>query len=320
MEGSIKSNIDKLKVIPLGGLGEIGKNITAIEYKDEIIVIDGGLSFPDEDMYGVDLLIPDISYLIENKDKVKGMFVTHGHEDHIGAIPYILKQINMPVYGTKLTIGLIENKLREHNILDICTLNSVEDKQLVQLEYFKIEFISVTHSIADACAICIHSPIGVILHTGDFKVDYTPIDGRRMDLESISKIGKKGVLLLLADSTNVERKGHSLSEKTIGETLDRIFNGKIGRIIVATFASNIHRMQQIVNASVANNRRVVFSGRSMENVSAVAIELGYLNIPDGYKISIDEMGNYNNNEITIITTGSQGEAMAGLARIAFDRC
>lgn len=318
MEGSTKSNIDKLKVIPLGGLGEIGKNITAIEYKDEIIVIDGGLSFPDEDMYGVDLLIPDISYLIENKDKVKGMFVTHGHEDHIGAIPYILKQINMPVYGTKLTIGLIENKLREHNILDICTLNSVEDKQLVQLEYFKIEFISVTHSIADACAICIHSPIGVILHTGDFKVDYTPIDGRRMDLESISKIGKKGVLLLLADSTNVERKGHSLSEKTIGETLDRIFNGKIGRIIVATFASNIHRMQQIVNASVANNRRVVFSGRSMENVSAVAIELGYLNIPDGYKISIDEMENYNNNEITIITTGSQGEAMAGLARIAFD--
>lgn len=318
MEGSIKSNIDKLKVIPLGGLGEIGKNITAIEYKDEIIVIDGGLSFPDEDMYGVDLLIPDISYLIENKDKVKGMFVTHGHEDHIGAIPYILKQINMPVYGTKLTIGLIENKLREHNILDICTLNSVEDKQLVQLEYFKIEFISVTHSIADACAICIHSPIGVILHTGDFKVDYTPIDGRRMDLESISKIGKKGVLLLLADSTNVERKGHSLSEKTIGETLDRIFNGRIGRIIVATFASNIHRMQQIINASVANNRRVVFSGRSMENVSAVAIELGYLNIPDGYKISIDEMENYNNDEITIITTGSQGEAMAGLARIAFD--
>lgn len=318
MEGSIKSNIDKLKVIPLGGLGEIGKNITAIEYKGEIIVIDGGLSFPDEDMYGVDLLIPDISYLIENKDKVKGMFVTHGHEDHIGAIPYILKQINMPVYGTKLTIGLIENKLREHNILDICTLNSVEDKQLVQLEYFKIEFISVTHSIADACAICIHSPIGVILHTGDFKVDYTPIDGRRMDLESISKIGKKGVLLLLADSTNVERKGHSLSEKTIGETLDRIFNGRIGRIIVATFASNIHRMQQIINASVANNRRIVFSGRSMENVSAVAIELGYLNIPDGYKISIDEMENYNNDEITIITTGSQGEAMAGLARIAFD--
>ncbi|GAA0704394.1 ribonuclease J [Paraclostridium ghonii] len=318
MDSSIKSNIDKLKVIPLGGLGEIGKNITAIEYKDEIIVIDGGLSFPDEDMYGVDLLIPDISYLIENKDKVKGMFVTHGHEDHIGAIPYILKQLNMPVYGTKLTIGLIENKLREHNILDICTLKSVEDKQVVQLENLKVEFISVTHSIADACAICIYSPAGIILHTGDFKVDYTPIDGRRMDLESISKIGKKGVLLLLADSTNVERKGHSLSEKTIGETLDRIFNDKKGRIIVATFASNIHRMQQIVNASVANNRKVVFSGRSMENVSEVAIELGYLEIPDGYKININEMENYNNDEITIITTGSQGEAMAGLARIAFD--
>ncbi|WP_250675727.1 ribonuclease J [Paraclostridium ghonii] len=318
MDSSIKSNIDKLKVIPLGGLGEIGKNITAIEYKDEIIVIDGGLSFPDEDMYGVDLLIPDISYLIENKDKVKGMFVTHGHEDHIGAIPYILKQLNMPVYGTKLTIGLIENKLREHNILDICTLKSVEDKQVVQLENLKVEFISVTHSIADACAICIYSPVGIIIHTGDFKVDYTPIDGRRMDLESISKIGKKGVLLLLADSTNVERKGHSLSEKTIGETLDRIFNDKKGRIIVATFASNIHRMQQIVNASVANNRKVVFSGRSMENVSDVAIELGYLEIPDGYKINIDEMENYNNDEITIITTGSQGEAMAGLARIAFD--
>lgn len=318
MDSSIKSNIDKLKVIPLGGLGEIGKNITAIEYKDEIIVIDGGLSFPDEDMYGVDLLIPDISYLIENKDKVKGMFVTHGHEDHIGAIPYILKQLNMPVYGTKLTIGLIENKLREHNILDICTLKSVEDKQAIQLENLKVEFISVTHSIADACAICIYSPVGIILHTGDFKVDYTPIDGRRMDLESISKIGKKGVLLLLADSTNVERKGHSLSEKTIGETLDRIFNDKKGRIIVATFASNIHRMQQIVNASVANNRKVVFSGRSMENVSDVAIELGYLEIPDGYKINIDEMENYNNDEITIITTGSQGEAMAGLARIAFD--
>lgn len=309
---------NKVKVIPLGGLGEIGKNITAIEYGNEIIIIDGGLSFPDEDMYGVDLLIPDITYLLENKDKVKGIFVTHGHEDHIGAIPYILKQINIPVYGTKLTIGLIENKLIEHKILDVCKLNSVEDRQIVQLENMKIEFISVTHSIADACAICVHTPMGIIFHTGDFKVDYTPIDGRRMDLEAISKIGKKGVLLLLADSTNVERKGHSLSEKTIGETFDRIFSGKIGRIIVATFASNIHRMQQIVNASVANNRKIIFSGRSMENVSRVAIELGYLNIPDGYKISIDEISNYNNDEITIITTGSQGEAMAGLARIAFD--
>ncbi|CEN79141.1 ribonuclease J [Paraclostridium sordellii] len=309
---------NKIKVIPLGGLGEIGKNITAIEYNDEIIVIDGGLSFPDEDMYGVDLLIPDISYLLDNKEKVKGMFVTHGHEDHIGAIPYILKQLNMPVYGTKLTIGLISNKLKEHNILNICTLNSVEDRQLVQVGNLKVEFISVTHSIADACALCIYTSQGRILHTGDFKVDYTPIDGRRMDLETISKLGKKGILLLLADSTNVERKGHSLSEKTIGETLDRIFTGRKGRIIVATFASNIHRMQQIVNASIANNRKVVFSGRSMENVSNVAIDLGYLDIPNGYKINIDEMSNYIDDEITIITTGSQGEAMAGLARIAFD--
>lgn len=318
METSKNSSTNKVKVIPLGGLGEIGKNITAIEYNDEIIVIDGGLSFPDEDMYGVDLLIPDITYLLDNKDKVKGMFVTHGHEDHIGAIPYILKQLNIPVYGTKLTIGLIENKLKEHNILDICNLKPIEDRQAVQLDNIKVEFISVTHSIADACALAIHTPMGIILHTGDFKVDYTPIDERRMDLETISKLGKKGVLLLLADSTNVERKGHSLSEKTIGETLDRVFTGQKGRIIVATFASNIHRMQQIVNASVTNNRKVVFSGRSMENVSSVAIELGYLNIPDGYQISIDEMENFNNDEITIITTGSQGEAMAGLARIAFD--
>ena len=318
MKTSKNSSTNKVKVIPLGGLGEIGKNITAIEYNDEIIVIDGGLSFPDEDMYGVDLLIPDITYLLDNKDKVKGMFVTHGHEDHIGAIPYILKQLNIPVYGTKLTIGLIENKLKEHTILDICNLKPIEDRQAVQLDNIKVEFISVTHSIADACALAIHTPMGIILHTGDFKVDYTPIDGRRMDLETISKLGKKGVLLLLADSTNVERKGHSLSEKTIGETLDRVFTGQKGRIIVATFASNIHRMQQIVNASVTNNRKVVFSGRSMENVSSVAIELGYLNIPDGYKISIDEMENFNNDEITIITTGSQGEAMAGLARIAFD--
>ena len=198
-------DVSKLKVIPLGGLGDIGKNITAIEYENDIIVIDGGLSFPDEDMYGVDLLIPDVSYLLDNKEKVKGMFITHGHEDHIGAIPYILKQINMPLYATKLTIGLIENKLKEHNIEDICILNRVEDKQSVMIGNFKVEFISVTHSIADACALAIHTPVGTILHTGDFKVDYTPIDGRRMDLETISKIGKKGVLLLLADCTNVER-------------------------------------------------------------------------------------------------------------------
>lgn len=314
----MERNKSKLKIIPLGGLGEIGKNITAIEYEEDIIIIDGGLSFPDEDMYGVDLLIPDISYLLDNKEKVRGMFVTHGHEDHIGAIPYILKQLNVPVYGTKLTMGLVTNKLKEHNIEDICILNSVEDKQSVQVGNIKVEFISVTHSIADACALAIHTPVGIILHTGDFKVDYTPIDGRRMDLESLSKLGKKGVLLLMADSTNVERRGHSLSERTIGETMNRIFLGAKGRIIVATFASNIHRIQQIIDASISNNRKIAFSGRSMINISEVAIELGYLNIKDGYKIDINELGNYNNEQITIITTGSQGEPMAGLARIAFE--
>ena len=268
-----------VKVVPLGGLGEIGKNITAIEYDDEIIVIDCGISFPDEDMYGVDLVIPDVTYLIENKDKVKGLFLTHGHEDHIGAIPYILKQINMPIYGTKLTVGLVENKLEEHKMTDMVTIYPVESGNIISFEKIKVEFIKATHSIADACSLAITTPLGVIIHTGDFKIDYTPIDGRVMDLNRFSTLGKKGVLLLLADSTNIERQGHSLSEKTIGETLNRIFAGAKGRVIVATFASNIHRMQQIANASIRENRKIVFSGRSMENVSRVAIELGYLNIP-----------------------------------------
>ena len=298
-----------VKVIPLGGLGEIGKNITAIEYEDEIIVIDCGISFPDEDMYGVDLVIPDVAYLIENKDKVKGLFLTHGHEDHIGAIPYILKQINMPIYGTRLTLGLVKNKLEEHNM--------TESGDIVTLDKIKVEFIKATHSIADACSLAITTPVGVIIHTGDFKIDYTPIDGRLMDLNRFSTLGKKGVLLLLADSTNIERPGHSLSEKTIGETLNRIFTGAKGRVIVATFASNIHRMQQIANASIKENRKIVFSGRSMENVSKVAIELGYLNIPTESLIDIDDMNRYPDENITIITTGSQGEAGAGLSRIAF---
>lgn len=310
-------NKDSIKVIPLGGLGEIGKNITAIEYNNEIIIIDCGISFPDEDMYGVDLVIPDIRYLLDKKDKVKGMFLTHGHEDHIGAIPYILKQLNIPVYGTKLTIGLVENKLKEHDLLNHVDLNSVKTGQSIKLENMKIEFIGVTHSIADACGLAIHTPLGVILHTGDFKIDYTPIDGRMTDLNRIATLGKKGVLLLMADSTNVERSGHSISEKTIGETLNRIFTHAKGRIIVATFASNIHRMQQIVNASVMQNRKVVFSGRSMENISQVAMELGYLHIPKEYIVDIDDISKYPNNEITIITTGSQGEPMAGLSRIAY---
>ena len=310
-------NKDSIKVIPLGGLGEIGKNITAIEYNNEIIIIDCGISFPDEDMYGVDLVIPDIRYLLDKKDKVKGMFLTHGHEDHIGAIPYILKQLNIPVYGTKLTIGLVDNKLKEHDLLNHVDLNPVKSGQSIKLENMKIEFIRVTHSIADACGLAIHTPLGIILHTGDFKIDYTPIDGRMTDLNRIATLGKKGVLLLMADSTNVERSGHSISEKTIGETLNRIFTNAKGRIIVATFASNIHRMQQIVNASVMQNRKVVFSGRSMENISQVAMELGYLHIPTEYIVDIDDIIKYPNNEITIITTGSQGEPMAGLSRIAY---
>lgn len=310
-------NVDSMKVIPLGGLGEIGKNITAFEYKDEIIVIDCGISFPDEDMYGVDLVIPDIAYLLENANKVKGIFLTHGHEDHIGSLPYILSQLNVPVYGTRLTLGIVKNKLEEHNMLSDCKLHVVEAGDIVEVENLKIEFIRNTHSIADSCSIAIHTPVGVILHTGDFKVDYTPIDGLVMDLERISNLGKQGVLLLMADSTNVERPGHTISEKSIGETLTRVFSNAEGRVIVATFASNIHRMQQIINSSIKYGRKVAFSGRSMEGISKVAMELGYLHIPEGQIIDVDEMKNYPNEKITIITTGSQGEPMAALARIAF---
>ena len=285
-------NKNLLRVIPLGGLGEIGKNITAIEYDDEIIIIDCGLAFPDEDMYGVDLVIPDIKYLLDKVDRIKGLFLTHGHEDHIGAIPYILKQINIPIYGTNLTIGLVENKLKEHKILNDCKLNAVHSGDIIKLGNISIEFIKVTHSIADACALAIHTPIGIILHTGDFKIDYTPIDDRITDLGRISELGRKGILLLMADSTNVERKGHSLSEKTIGEALIRLISSAKGRVIVATFASNIHRMQQIADASIIHNRKIAFSGKSMENISQVAIELGYLHIPEESIINIEEINNY----------------------------
>lgn len=306
-----------VKVIPLGGLGEIGKNMTAIESDKEIIIIDCGAGFPDEEMYGVDLVIPDISYLKEKKDKIRGIFITHGHEDHIGAIPYILKQINIPIYGTKLSIGLIENKLKEHNILPECKLNVVNSGDNISFKELRVEFIRNTHSIADSCSLAIHTPEGTIIHTGDFKIDYTPIDGLVMDLERMSTLGKEGVLLLMADSTNVERKGHTISEKAIGDKLNRIIENADGRVIVATFASNIHRIQQIVDASIKNNRKIAFSGRSMENISNVATELGYLHIEESYRISIDEIKNYRNENITIITTGSQGEPMAALARIAF---
>ena len=307
----------KLRIIPLGGLGEIGKNITAIEYEDEIIVIDCGISFPDEDMYGIDLVIPDIKYLLDNKDKVKGLFLTHGHEDHIGAIPYILKQINMPVYGTKLTIGLVESKLKEHDMLSKSNLIPISPGESIKLNKLIIEFIRVTHSIAESCALAIHTPIGIVLHTGDFKIDYTPIDGKVMDLNRIAQLGQEGILLLMADSTNVERAGHSLSEKIIGETLNRIISNANGRVIVATFASNIHRMQQIADASMMYNRKIVFSGRSMENISNVAMDLGYLHIPEESIVGIEDLNRYPSDKITIITTGSQGEPMAGLSRIAY---
>lgn len=308
---------EKVRIIPLGGLGEIGKNITIIECDDEIIVIDCGIAFPDEEMYGVDLIIPDITYLKNNVDKIKGIFLTHGHEDHIGSLPYVLKEINVPLYGTKLTIGIVKTKLEEHNILSEAKLNNVEPGDVISFRKLKVEFIRSTHSIADSCSLAIFTPVGIILHTGDFKIDYTPIDGEKMDLQRISNLGKEGIALLMADSTNVERQGHSLSEKSIGLTLDRIIGKAKGRVIVATFASNIHRMQQIVDASFKNNRKVVFNGRSMENISKVAMELGYLHIPDSEVISIDDLKKYENDKITLITTGSQGEPMASLARIAF---
>ena len=308
---------ESLRIIPLGGLGEIGKNITAIEYEDEIIVIDCGISFPDEDMYGIDLVIPDIKYLLDNKDKVKGLFLTHGHEDHIGAIPYILKQINMHVYGTKLTIGLVESKLKEHDMLSKTNLIPISPGESIKLNKLIIEFIRVTHSIAESCALAIHTPIGIVLHTGDFKIDYTPIDGKVMDLNRIAQLGQEGILLLMADSTNVERAGHSLSEKIIGETLNRIISNANGRVIVATFASNIHRMQQIADASMMYNRKIVFSGKSMENISNVAMDLGYLHIPEESIVGIEDLNRYPSDKITIITTGSQGEPMAGLSRIAY---
>ena len=309
---------NNLQIIPLGGLGEIGKNITAIEYMDEIIVIDCGVGFPDDSMYGVDLVLPDINYLLNNKEKVKGFFLTHGHEDHIGSLPYILKQLNIPVYGTKLTLALVENKLKEHQILDICNLNIVNPLDIIKLNHFEVEFIRVTHSIADACALAIHTPLGTIFHTGDFKIDYTPIDNKVIDLKRISELGREGVLLMMADSTNVERIGHTISEKSIGETFNRLFKDVKERIIVSTFASNIHRIQQIIDASVLQNRKIIFSGRSMIKNSEVAMNLNYLHIPDGYLIDIDDLDKQKDSEVTIITTGSQGEPMGGLARIAFD--
>lgn len=306
----------KIKVIPLGGLGEIGKNITVIEYGDEIVVVDCGMTFPDSEMYGIDVVIPDVTYLVNNIEKVKGFFITHGHEDHIGAIPYILKQVNVPIFATNLTVGLIESKLEEHKMLDIVNLNVVKPRDIIKLDKLKVEFIRTNHSIADSCSLAIHTPLGIIVHTGDFKVDFTPVDGNVIDLQRFAKLGKQGVLLLMADSTNACHPGYTMSEKTVGEKLDNLFSKGKGRIIVATFASNIHRLQQIINSSIKYGRKVAFSGRSMEKISDVAVKLGYLDMPEGLLVDLKDLRLYNNDQITIVTTGSQGEPMSALTRIA----
>lgn len=312
----MKSEKAKVKIIPLGGVNEIGKNLTAIEYKNDIVVIDCGLKFPDEDMFGIDLVIPDITYLIKNKEKVSGIFLTHGHEDHIGALPYVLKQLNVPVYGTKLTLGIVETKLKEHGLLSSTELVRVKPRDVIRLNSVSVEFIKTNHSIADSVAIAVHTPLGVVLHTGDFKVDYTPIDGELMDFARFAELGKKGVLAMMADSTNVEKAGYTNSEKIVGESLTRIFGKTKGRIIIATFASNIHRIQQIIDAASVYGRKVAVSGRSMENIMNVAIELGYIEVDKDMLVSIDQINKYNNDQVVIITTGSQGEPMSALSRMA----
>ena len=312
-----KENVGSVKVIPLGGLEQIGMNITAIEYDDSIVVVDCGLSFPEEEMLGIDLIIPDVTYLKENIDKVKAFVITHGHEDHIGAIPYVLKEVNVPIYATRLTMGLIESKLKEHNMLREVKRKVVRYGQSVTLGDFRVEFIRTNHSIADAAALAIFSPAGILVHTGDFKVDYTPVNGEPIDLQRFAELGKKGVLALMCDSTNALRPGFTMSERTVGSTFDKIFNdNKNSRIIIATFASNVDRVQQIINAAVAYGRKVCVEGRSMVNIIDVAEDLGYLHIPDGTLIETETMKNYTPEQIVLITTGSQGESMAALSRMA----
>ncbi len=307
----------KVKIIPLGGLEQIGMNITAIEYEDSIIVIDCGLAFPSDDMLGIDLCIPDVTYLKNNIEKVKGFVITHGHEDHIGALPYVLPQVNVPVYGTKLTIALIENKLKEHNLLKNTKRKVVKHGQSINLGVFRIEFVKTNHSIADASALAVFTPAGIIMHTGDFKVDYTPVFGEPADLQRFAELGKKGVLALMCDSTNALRTGFTASERTVGKTFDAIFaEHKNNRILVATFASNVDRVQQIVNSAYKYGRKVVIEGRSMVNVIGTASELGYIKIPEGTLIDIDTLKNYPDEKTVLITTGSQGEAMAALSRMA----
>ena len=317
MKKKVKNTDSRLKVIPLGGLEQIGLNITAFEYEDSILVVDCGLSFPADDMLGIDLVIPDVSYLLEHSDKVKGFVITHGHEDHIGALPYVLKMINVPIYATRLTMGIIENKLKEHDLLATTTREVVSFGQTIELGKLTVEFIKTNHSIVDAAALAIHSPVGTIVHTGDFKVDYTPVFGDAIDLQKFAELGKKGVLALMCDSTNAERPGFTPSEKTLGKTFDALFQEhKDTRIIIATFASNVDRVQQIINTACKFGRKVVVEGRSMVNIIDTASKLECLHIPDNTLIDIEMLKNYPDEQTVIITTGSQGESMAALSRMA----
>ena len=315
-EEQVQFKKDNLKIIPLGGLLEIGKNITVFEYKNDIILVDCGLGFPEDDMLGVDLVIPDITYLEKNKEKIRGLVITHGHEDHIGSIPYLLKQINVPIYATKLTAGLIENKLDEHKLLRSTKLKVVNPGQTITLGCMKVEFIRTTHSIPDACSLAIHTPVGIVVHTGDFKVDYTPIDGEMMDFGRLAALGNKGVLALMSDSTNAERKGYTMSESSVGDVLEKLFINCTKRIVVATFSSNVHRVQQIVNSAVRNKRKIAVCGRSMINMIETARKLGYIKVPDNVFIDIDNIKAYPDESLVIITTGSQGETMSALTRMA----
>ncbi len=307
---------DTLKIIPLGGIEEIGKNITVFEYGNDIVLVDCGVAFPEEDMLGIDLVIPDFTYLEKNKSKIRGLVITHGHEDHIGSIAYLLKQINVPIYATKLTIGLISNKLEEHRLLKTAKLNVVKQGQTIVLGKMRVEFIRSCHSIPDSVALAIHTPVGTVVHTGDFKIDYTPIDDQKIDLGRLAELGNRGVLALLSDSTNAERKGYTMSESTVGEVFDKLFLNCKKRIVIATFASNMHRIQQIVNSAVANNRKIAVCGRSMINMIHTSVELGYIDAPKNVFIDVDMIKNYTDDQLVIITTGSQGEPMSALTRMA----
>ena len=314
-----KKETPKLRVIPLGGLGEIGKNLTVLEYANDIILIDCGLGFPDDEMLGIDLVIPDITYLEENASKIRGLVLTHGHEDHIGAIPYILRLINPPIFGTRLTLGILESKLAEHSLPQKPKLNCVEARDIIKLGVFSVEFIHVNHSIADACALAVSTPVGTVIHSGDLKIDVSPIDGEMIDLTRFGELGKQGVLLFLCESTNAERPGYAPSEKTVGKSLEYIFTlNKSKRIVIATFSSNVHRVQQIIDASARHSRKVAITGRSMLNIVNSAMRLGYMNVPEGVLIDINDIKRFKPNEITIITTGSQGEPMSALYRMVIN--